>query len=132
MKAGFHLASIRFSLLPTTICSPNHHGQSPRPLPGLKVSVAIPSAGSPLYPSYLSPSPKPQVVRGARACTVCRAAKVSHLLFLILHLITSPADEVRRCRRRPEAVSALQACQRRVCHSPLCCHTLSLLNLPLY
>lgn len=38
------------------------------------VHFSLPSSR---HPSHISDSAKPQVSRGARACTVCRAAKVN-------------------------------------------------------
>ena len=74
-----------------------------------------------------SPDVKPAVSRGARACSVCRAAKV--YLYCRLRPATRShfrPDEVRRRRgRRREAVPALPPLECRVSRPVVCAHTTS-------
>jgi hypothetical protein len=65
-----------------------------------------------LLPPLSSPPPhsgKTPVVRGARACTVCRAAKVRIILapYRNSFLIDCCSDEMRWCRRRFSALPAV-------------------------
>ena len=61
---------------------------------------------------------KTPVVRGARACTVCRAAKVFNLQWHLSSLMSS-LDEVCRRRRWTKAMPAMQARQCSVSFSSL-------------
>lgn len=63
------------------------------------------------------PSGKTPVVRGARACTVCRAAKVCISAYPIPKLVSHHhhVDEMCWCGRRLSTLSTLQAHRCRVC-----------------
>ena len=70
------------------------------------------------------PSGKTPVVRGARACTVCRAAKVCISAYPIPRFVSHHhhVDEMCWCGRRLSTLSTLQAHRCRVC----ACQTLFL------